>query len=92
MALIDNLRKEKQALMFVLIGLNNQTVYIKTDKYQSSKEMVNDLANYGVLLRRINSGEVNVEVAYAPGFFISAQIIGEQSVSTNHNKIWEIAE
>ena len=92
MALMDSLKKDKNPVMFVLIGINNQTVYIKTQKYQSSKEMVTDLANYGVLLRRLNSGETNVEVAYAPGFFVSAQIISEKTVSPNHNKIWEIAE
>jgi len=91
MALIDSLKKREEVL-FSLTGINNMIVYLKTDKYNSSKQLIMDTANDGILLKRTGTGDNLIEVAYAPGFFISAQLVKEQAVSSTHNRIWEIAE
>lgn len=83
-----NLNK-RESIMYLLIGLNNQTIYIKTKNYVNSKDLIVDVSNHGTLLKQVNS-DLPREVAYAPGFFISAQEIDEQAVSQNYNKIWEI--
>lgn len=79
-----------EEVMFMLTGINGQVVYVKTKDFNDPKNLIVSAANKGMLLNRVNSGESKITVAYAPGYFISAQIIDEKIVSSNFNKIWEI--
>ena len=93
MALIEKITgKEREVISFLLTGLSGNALYVQTDRFQTEKQLINKASDAGLSLKQTNTDVDREPIAYAPGFFISAQVVKSSVISPNQHKVWEIVE
>lgn len=90
MALMERLvKQEKEPIYFLFETLGNKVVYIKTNSYVDSQDILKRASEYGLLLQHVNTDADREPVAHAAGYFVTAQRVDISTISKN-SRIWEI--
>lgn len=70
--------------------MDKSSLYVKTDKFKTNKEVMIYVSKSIVELRQVNVDNKRNSIAFTSGFFVSAQEINKEAISQKHNKLWEI--
>lgn len=81
---------DNEVKYFALTAIDKSSMYIQTSLYKTERSLIEAISNKVTSIRQINVETERNPIAFATGFFISAQEVNKEFISTRYNKLWEI--
>ena len=82
-------QKPKEPKYFQVMRLDNTEMFIRSTKYDSAKELVEDSENNVIELNQLKTERKRNPMALSKGAIFSAEEV-ESTVISTFNKLWEI--